>query len=556
MDDTAAQSLRLSFGAVRRAADRTTRLRWPAVALLLGAGTAALAVYLFRIISSVSVNSADLAGVLLSAEDMVHGNWLLHGWILGSDSLWLTDGLVYAAAFAVRGLDPVLLHVVPALMSTALVGAAAAAATAERKGPVVAFAAVLAVLPMIFPSPIMVEVLTGPFHTDAILAALLAALALYHAQERFHRMPLRWALMGFAFALLTAATLSDPYTVVLALVPIGLVSFFRAVRVGREERWRRALPLAVVVAAWCAAPAALWWIRELGGATIIPFLPATVPYAQLGESVSNLTLALLQLAGGDIFGRSIDRSLAPAVLRLVYLAGAIAAAALILRDEGRAVAENRSGAEWLTAVLALSAALALAGNVLGTADYNARYRLPVLVMGGVVLARQFGVFGATWIARRTVLATVAALVAVSFYAGPWQRYVHPMIRRTADPYVVLGRSLEVHGLEYGFGGYDEASNVTVDTRGAVQVRPVVSTKVHEPGFGPSGIPPADWRLTRVMVSSKDTWYLSHPKRFFVVFDTTSQWDRDTGVDLDLATKTYGPPHQVYRVDRFMVLVWE
>lgn len=556
MGDSATQPLSVSFGAARRAGDWTTRLRWPAIALLLCAGTVAFAVYLFRITSTVSVNSADLAGVLLSAEDMVHGNWLLHGWIIGSDSLWLTDGLVYAAAFAVRGLDPALLHVVPALMGTALVAVAAAAATAGRKGPVVAFAAVLAVLPVVFPSPIMVEVLTGPFHTDAIVVALVAAVALYHAQERFDRAPLRWALTGFAFGLLTAGTLSDPYTVVLALVPIALVSLLRALSVRGEERWRRALPLAVVVAAWYAGPAAVWWVRELGGATIIPFLPATVPYTQLGESVSNLTLALLQLAGGDVFGRVIDRSLVPVVLRLVYLAVAIAAVGLVLRDEGRGLAKNRSGGEWLTAVLALSAALALAGNVLGTADYNARYRLPVLVMSSVVLARQFAVLGSAWIARRAIFATVAALIAVSFYAGPWTRYVHPMVRRTADPYLVLGRSLEAHGLEYGFGGYDEASNVTVDTRGAVQVRPVVSTKVHQPGFGPSGIPPADWRLTRVMVSSKDAWYLSRPRRFFVVFDTASQWDRDTGVDPDLATKTYGPPHYVYRVDRFMVLVWE
>lgn len=556
MGDTAIQPLSLRVGAARRAGDWATRLRWPAVALLLCAGTVALAVYLFRLTSTVSVNSADLAGVLLSAEDMVHGNWLLHGWILGSDSLWLTDGLVYAAAFAVRGLDPALLHVVPALMSTVLVASAAAAATAGRKGPVVAFAAVLAVLPVVFPSPIMVEVLTGPFHTDAIVVALVAAIALHHAQEGFDRAPLRWALTGFAFALLTAGTLSDPYTVVLALVPIALVSLVRTLGARGEERWRRALPLAVVIVAWYGTPAALWWLREFGGATIIPFLPATIPYTQLGESVSNLTLALLRLAGGDVFGRVIDRSLAPTLLRLAYLAAAIAAAGLVLRDEGRAISKKRSGGEWLTAVLAVSAALALAGNVLGTSDYNARYRLPVLVMTGVVLARQFGVFSSTWIARRTVLATLAALVAVSLYAGPWERYVHPMVRRTADRYAALGRSLEAHGLKYGFGGYWEGSNVTVDTRGVVQVRPVVSTKVHQPGFGPSGIAPGEWRLTRVMMSSKDAWYQSHPKRFFVVFDTASQWDRDTGVDMDVTTKTYGPPHRIYSVDGFIVLVWE
>lgn len=557
MGETETRLGRCCLDTVRRTGDRATLLRRSAIATLLGAAMLALVAYLVRLSSTVSIDSADLAGLLLSGEDMARGNWLLHGWILGSDSLWLTDGPVYAAGVALRGLDPVLLRVIPAVMSVVLVGAAAAAATAGRKGPVIAFAAVLSVLPIVFPSSTMVEVLTGPFHTGATIVALVSAVALYHAQERVDRASQRWAIIGFVFVLLTAGTLSDPYTVVLALAPIALVSAARTLLVRPpEERWRHVLPVLVVTAAWYGASAALWWVRYLGGATIIPFLPSTLPYARLGEGVSNLVLALLQLGGGDVFGRLIDRSLVSTVLRLGYLAAGFAATWLVLRNAGRDLAGNRVHSDWLTAVLATSVAVALVGNVLGTADVNARYRFPLLVMASVVLARQFGVLSSSWIARRTVPAAAGALVVLAVYIGPWGRYVNPVVPERPDPYVTLGHALESLGLDYGYGGYWEASNVTVETRGAVTIRPVVSTKVYQPGFGPSGFPPAGWRLTRIMVSSKDTWYSNPPARFFVVVDNASQWDRDTGVTLAVATKTYGRPHQVYHIDRFTVLVWD
>jgi hypothetical protein len=556
MGETASQPLRLSFDAVRRTTNRAALLRWLAIGMLPCFGILAVAAHLVRLAKTEPVNPADLAGLLLSAEDMVRGNWLLHGWILGSDSLWLTDGLVYAAGFALRGLDPVLLHVVPTVVSIALVGAVVAAATAGRKGPAVSFAAVLAILPIVFPSSLMVEVLLGPYHTAAMVVALLSTVAQYYAQERFDRPRQVWTVTGFAFVLLTAGTLSDPYTVVLALVPIALVSLARTLVARPEERGRRLLPLLAAAAAWYGAPAVASWVRDLGGAYIIPFVPTTVPYSKIGDGVANLVLALLRLGGGDIFGRVIDGSLASAVLRLAYLAAGFAATWLALRDEIGLIRGNRSQGDWLTTVLATSAAVCLIGNVLSTSDLNARYRLPLLVMSGVVLARRFGAVSCSWIARRQVLAAAVGIAVILCYVGPWRPYLHPAVHRGPDADVVLGRWLEAHDLEYGFGGYWEASNVTVATHGAVKVRPVVSTKVHQPGLGPSGLPPSNWRLTRIRVSSKDTWYQSEPARFFVVFDPASQWDRDTGVDFDVATRTFGPPHHVYQVDRFRVLVWD
>jgi hypothetical protein len=536
----------------------TAGFRRLSVPATICAGLVLLTLYFFRLSLAQTTNAADIAGLVLCAQDLVRGNWLLHGWALATDSLWLTDMLVYGAGVLVRGLDPVLLHLIPSVMSVGLVAAAVAAAVAGRTGALAVPAALLAVLPIVFPSTMMLEVLMGPFHTAAIIVALLSAVVLHYAQQQCDRPRRRWGLFGLAFLLLSAGTFSDPYTRVLAMAPIALVSVARALAAGRAaERWRRLLPLGAVAAAWYGAAAIAWWIRYLGGATLDPFAPTIVAYSKIGGSISNLLLALLQVGGGDIFGRSVDARLVSAGLRAAYLAAGCVATWLVLRDEIRGLAGTRAREEdWLTVVLAASAAIALVANVLGTMNLDTRYRLPLVVIMGVVLARRFGAAGARWIGSRRALAAAAGVLIVLLYPGSWGHYLHPYVPKRPSPYLVLGRWLDAHGLDDGYGGYWEASIVTVATKGAVRVRPVVSTKVHQPGFGAAGTPPDSWRLTRIKFNSKDTWYAGTPARFFVVFDDASEWDRLTGVDRDVATKTYGPPHHVYHVDRFTVLAWD
>jgi hypothetical protein len=517
-----------------------------------------LTAYFCRLSLAHTTNAADIAGLMLCAQDLVRGNWLLHGWMLGTDSLWLTDMLVYAAGVAARGLDPALLHLVPALMSVALVAVAAGAAMAGRGARLAIPAALLAVLPLLFPSAMMLEVLMGPFHTGAILAALGAAVALFYAQDGVVTPRGRWWMVGVAFLLLSVGTFSDPYTSVLASVPIALASVLRTLAAGRpDERLRRLLPLLAVAGGWYGAAAIAWWVRVLNGAAIVPFSPATLPYAKMGVSLANLVLALLRLGGGDVFGRPLDSSLLSAGLRAGYIAAGGLATWCVLRDEARDAAAGRTPKDdWLTLVLAVSAGVALIANVLGTAELNTRYRLPLLVMMSLVAARRFGAFGWEWIEGRKTLAAALAVLVVLAYPGAWAHYLNPYAPKRPSGFAVLGRWLEAHGLDDGVGGYWEASIVTVESRGAVRVRPVVSTKVYQPGLGPSGLPPASWRLTRIKMSSKDAWYGPVRSPFFVVFDASSDWDRVTGVDREVAARTYGPPRHVYHVDRFTVLVWD
>jgi len=210
--------------------------------------------------------------------------------------------------------------------------------------------------------------------------------------------------------------------------------------------------------------------------------------------------------------------------------------------------------DWLTTVLATSGAVALIGNVLGTANYDVAMRLPLFIIMGVVLARNVGSEISVWIPDRRTVATVIGVLLILLYAGPAGHFLRHgnLYEDSASP---LGQWLMAHRLTYGYGDYSSATMVTLETRGAVQIRAVVSTKVAQPGLGPSGAPSAQWRLRPYNWMSKDTWY-QHPARFLVV-NPNAGYDRDLGLTKDTAVRTFGQPDHVYEnVDSFTVLVWD
>lgn len=514
---------------------------------LLCLGIVVLGIYLFRL-SRANTVSVDPAYTLLQAEDFLHGNWLLHGWLLAPNSLRFTEMPVYAAGIAIFGLTSALFYLVPVAICVALIVALVMAATvglSAARAPY--FVAALPILPIVFPSPTMrAQVLMGPFHTGTMVTALVSMVALYHAQGDVARPGRRRVLTYLAFFLLTAAAMSDPYITIMALGPIASVSLVRIVACrDSEERRGYASALLVAVAAWFLGLVGIWWVRLMGGAGSVHYTVTPIAYSQIGQSLSNLWRAVVGLAGGDM-------GPVPAVPRLAYLFAGVVATCLALRDEIGAWSGHRPRADWLTTVLAASAALLFIGNVLGTSSLDVRYRLPMFLMAGAVLARRS--LGAVWAGRRTLLATVLGFVFIFAYAGPVDQYLDPASERDSS-YADLARWLAAHRLHYGYGGFQESSIVTVESRGAVKVRPVISTKVTV-WLNQSGLPPARWRLIPYLLMSKYAWYTTGQGRFVVV-DPMSPWDRATGVDSRVAANTFGRPDHTYEhVGRFTVLVWD
>jgi len=97
--------------------------------------------------------------------------------------------------------------------------------------------------------------------------------------------------------------------------------------------------------------------------------------------------------------------------------------------------------------------------------------------------------------------------------------------------------LAAHHLDNGIGDYWSASISTLESRGAVTIRPVVS--------GTNGT------LRRYLKESDESWYSDQRFQFFA-YNTALPWGYDNTIS---ATKTWGTPLHIYPVGTFRVLVW-
>src|SRR5438309_2838507 len=158
---------------------------------------------------------SDSAAVVLLGQDMSQGNLALSGWLLPVDTYWLTDVPLYAAAVAVRGIVPGLIHDVPLLIYLGVIVSGILIARAGRPGTGGwAGAAVTFVLLGLLGPSAAVTLLHGPAHISTALACLLAFAALRWAGAR---PPAGYLLAAF---LLTIALVSDPMARVVGVAPV------------------------------------------------------------------------------------------------------------------------------------------------------------------------------------------------------------------------------------------------------------------------------------------------------------------------------------------------
>src|SRR3984893_16938116 len=109
---------------------RPARWAWPA-----SLAVAAVVLFLCCLRLSRTVpNGSDGADQALQAWDMLHGNWLLHGWTVGDVSYYTTELPQYIVVELIRGLGPDVVHVAAAVTYTLLVLLAALLAKGRATG--------------------------------------------------------------------------------------------------------------------------------------------------------------------------------------------------------------------------------------------------------------------------------------------------------------------------------------------------------------------------------------------------------------------------------------
>ena len=519
----------------RSGVEHATARRVRTVVRALFASTG-LVLVLDAISARVYAGGSDRATAILEGQAVGSGNVLLHGWILTHDSFWTIDAFFYALAVRIGGLRPGLLNLEPALaVAIAVVVGAFVASRGHRGGAAIAGAATAVVL-LAFPTHAMSSfLLGGPDHVSTAVLALLAFIFL-----RRGRFDWRWAA---AVAALTFGMLGDLLMVAYGIAPVlgaGVVSMLR------KRDWRVGIAAVTASAAAIVASELVSWLARAMGAFKSVDGVSVATSAQMLVNLRHMPSYGAGLVG---FTYGFDAGRVPTVLQDFHDLGAlliVACSAVAIAKLVRGVVRGRrkvsgsqqeTGRWWLDDVLVIamfgSAATFVVLAVSGVP--GARYLVATVVFASVLSGR---IVAQAWQRLRPgrmtrAICVVGVAVSLCFAAGLGCTLAQPVAAQRAS---TLASFLEAHHLRNGVGSYWAASITTVESRGAVTVRPVLANQ--------------EGKLGRYMKLSSANWYAGQQFQFFVYETPIYQ-----GVDSVSATKTWGPPAHTYVVGGYHVLVW-
>lgn len=519
---------------------RAWRLTGPELARALGSAVAlALWAWLLYALSwHTRTPNSDNANAVMAGRDLFHGNVLLRGWELPSDTFWSIDLPVYGLASVVLGISPRTLYLVPVLIGLAVMLVAWTCRPHDR-GRVSAAVAVGVMFTLLgLPHPMLaVAFLQGPHHVGTTLLCLIAFRLL-----TVPTIGVRW-LAGTL--ILGAAVLGDPLAIAIGAAPIAAAA---ALGWWRGRRMRHLLASVVGSAVSVAGAAVVSrLVRWAGGYTLAPPLPLS-PRSNWDENLKAAPrlLAWLLGVGGGSGINGVYRA-AHVFGLVVFIGGVAASAALVLaRREPAATGPDGSAGQpstaWLDDALLMGVLGGIAAFILialptpGVDPGGGRYLVAPLVYGAILAGRRVGdlvhlaprIVGPVATALLVVVGGLYLATSVSVLQGPGRS------TETAD----VAYWLAEHGLSEGYAQYWSASILTVQSRGRSRVRPVIATA---------------GKLRRNDYYASAQWFRAQaaPATFVVV-----SGDQLDGVGEEVASATFGPAIAVADVGRYRIMVWD
>jgi hypothetical protein len=425
----------------------------------------------------VAVDS-DGATDALEALDILHGNVLLHGWMIGDVTFITTEIPEYVMVLLVHGFSPGLPHVTGAITYTLemllavllAMGPAGGVSGRQRLARAVIAAGIM--LAPEFPGGLS-TLIGKPDHPGTSVPLLLALLLA-------DRLPARWPLIAATSVVLFLGMVADTTVLFIGVLPFALVCGYRAVRAAGPARRHEALLAACALAAGVAGAMVPHLITAIGGYQELPANTALAPLGTVVNRNASMTgLGLLLLAGADFV------HVPPSAVRwfaMVHLAGvalvavAIAVAAWRFRDRDRTV-------QLLLAGLLLN----VAAYLFGTRAFelmNAREMAAVLPFGAILAAR---LLAARIVASRLAISALVLALGCYLAGMAWE------LRQPVAPAQLAGAAtwLEENHLTYGLSMYWESSALTLASDNQVKLRPVVGER--STGLQPYGeMTQRDW----------------------------------------------------------------
>ena len=488
-----------------------------------------------------------MANILLMGQDLLHGNFLLHGWRMSDVSFYPTELVQYALLESVLGLRTTTAHVAAAMTYTLVVLLVVLLARNGTSGRTAMARTLIAggimVAPQLSAGVYAVDLAVGHIGTSVplVLTWLLVDRALL-----VHRAGRRWWVPALTAVLLAWVLVADPIVEITGIAPLALVGGLRfAWRLARRRPgrgrsagrgrgapdWYDAALACAAVAAYVLAEAAQAVLRALGGYVVSPLPVHVRTLAELPAAAPALW-RVLDLFGADFHGM---RPGVPLVLAIAHLVSVFLVIAALGRCLGRGVAlvdqvlavgivlnlalylgtmASTQGAHEIAIVLPYAAALA--GRLLAA---------PLLRASAARTAATIRV-GAT---RVSAVVAAGALVLGGYLAGLGYELTFPS---SPPANSALASWLLAHGFLAGLAGYWQASSVTVDTGNRVTVRAVTGA-----------LSPYWWMTDTAWYDPDDS------KPDFLILQGPSR------SELTQLRARFGPAAHAYLVDGYTVLTW-
>jgi len=513
---------------------RARRVRpWAITAAWVLGVIAALACYL-QLARTRAVNS-DGASQALQAWDMLHGNLLMHGWLLGDVSFYTTELPQYMLVEFIRGLNSGVVHVAAATTYTLATLLAALLAKGNATGRQAVARVLIAAGIMLAPqlsSGVNIEI-SSPDHIGTSAAVMVVWLILDRARPH-------WYVPVIAGAFLGWAEVADMLVLYIGVLPLAAVCAVRTCQSVATERkplasqWYDMTLGAAALLGATAGVLALHVIHAHGGF----FMPApSTQFVHSGTALArNVGIAaqgLLLLCGADFLGMRLTASTAFTVLHVVsvFLAawGIWLAARRFLRDRDLIVQLLLTGVVINLAVYVLSTK----ANVVT----QTREIVAVLPFSAALAGRLVGGRLLTGRIKAAKLMPLLLVAGLGYLAGLAGEISQPTV--TAQNAQLTSWLLARH-LHTGLSGYWESNVVTLTSGDRVQIRQVALS---------------GGRLIPSAFESKTQWY--DPKQnaanFVVLFPGVAGYPGFTNERAALAT--FGEPARTYHVGSYTILVW-
>jgi hypothetical protein len=514
------------------------RLAWPA-------GFAVAAVVLFFAylrLSNTYPENSDEANLGLQAWDMLHGNLLLHGWMLSDVSFFTTELPQYMLLELVGGLNNGTFHLAAAMTYTLallLVAVLARGRADGRQGLAqVLIAGGIMLAPQLGVGVFILLLTVGHFGTSVPL--LVTMLVLDRDQPH-------WYVPVLAGLLLAWASIADTLVLPVGVAPLAVVALARAAGALIAHRGWRPVSYQLSLVAAAGAAAGIWAgsgpiIRALGGFAVarVPF--HVIAWSGLAAHTRTAGLSMLALFGASFQGTHGEPAVAFAVL---HLAGVAVAALGLIVTIGRFF--RHSLAEQVMAVAIVASLVLYLGSNFSSGILNGREIAVVLPFSAILAGRTIG----PWLTRAAALpasprpswfrrsvASLLLLVLAGYAACLGYQVTQPTVPAAMTP---LASWLSDHHLTRGLSGYWQSSSVTVDSRGKVTLRAITNHF--------SGVVPYQWE-------SKASWYdwRTQYANFVVLQNQPGYFNNWTPTHE--ITDVFGRPAVTYHTGPYTIMVWD